>query len=244
MPLVSHHHAEGQEPQYRKAISQGVQEALVETFNVPNDDLLPDHHRRGAAGRDRARAELSRHRLHRRPGALIQHHRQRHAHHGAEEAAVPPHRRPSRRRPPASRREDIFINLVEVKKENWSFGDGRGAVRLHGGRDQACAALIDAESRKEIQPASPLVPKRSRRTRRNSPAASSFTPFGGGSIWSTSSDRRTVCRCADRRGCTARPRRASLPTSSSRASQVTQLAPSTMCGCSSSVKAKRRPLSK
>jgi phenylpyruvate tautomerase PptA (4-oxalocrotonate tautomerase family) len=22
------------------------------------------------------------------------------------------------------RREDIFINLVEVKKENWSFGNG------------------------------------------------------------------------------------------------------------------------
>ena len=22
------------------------------------------------------------------------------------------------------RRQDVFINLVEVKKENWSFGDG------------------------------------------------------------------------------------------------------------------------
>ncbi|WP_369517339.1 tautomerase family protein [Escherichia coli] len=22
------------------------------------------------------------------------------------------------------RREDVFINLVEVKKENWSFGNG------------------------------------------------------------------------------------------------------------------------
>jgi 4-oxalocrotonate tautomerase len=24
----------------------------------------------------------------------------------------------------ALRREDVFINLVEVKKENWSFGNG------------------------------------------------------------------------------------------------------------------------
>ena len=24
----------------------------------------------------------------------------------------------------AIRREDVFINLVEVKKENWSFGNG------------------------------------------------------------------------------------------------------------------------
>jgi len=23
------------------------------------------------------------------------------------------------------RREDVFINLVEVKKENWSFGNGQ-----------------------------------------------------------------------------------------------------------------------
>ncbi len=25
---------------------------------------------------------------------------------------------------PGLRKEDIFINLIEVKKENWSFGDG------------------------------------------------------------------------------------------------------------------------
>jgi phenylpyruvate tautomerase PptA (4-oxalocrotonate tautomerase family) len=25
---------------------------------------------------------------------------------------------------PRLRREDVFINLVEVKKENWSFGNG------------------------------------------------------------------------------------------------------------------------
>ena len=27
------------------------------------------------------------------------------------------------------RREDFFSNLVEVKKENWSFGQGRSPVR-------------------------------------------------------------------------------------------------------------------
>ncbi len=25
---------------------------------------------------------------------------------------------------PGVRKEDVFVNLVEVKKENWSFGDG------------------------------------------------------------------------------------------------------------------------
>ena len=28
------------------------------------------------------------------------------------------------------RREDIFINLVEVKKENWSFGNGEAQYAL------------------------------------------------------------------------------------------------------------------
>ena len=30
---------------------------------------------------------------------------------------------------PGMRPEDVFINLVEVLPENWSFGNGRGAIR-------------------------------------------------------------------------------------------------------------------
>lgn len=36
------------------------------------------------------------------------------------------------------RREDVFINLIEVKKENWSFGNGNRSAcfgaRYHGGK--------------------------------------------------------------------------------------------------------------
>jgi 4-oxalocrotonate tautomerase len=122
MPLVRIAMPKGKSPEFRRAISQGVQSALVETFRIPEQDLFqiitqhdadnPIIHAPsylGIAYSDdltiiqltvsdtRSRAEK------RRLVARI-----------AERLAQQPGLRP----------DDIFINLVEVKTENWSFGRG------------------------------------------------------------------------------------------------------------------------
>ena len=122
MPLVRITVPKGKSPQFRKAISQGVQDALVETFNVPKDDLFQ------IITEGAPQAEIVR-----TPSYLgiaytdgfvviqltvsdtrtIEQKKQlfrRINDHLSERAGL--------------RREDIFVNLVEVKKENWSFGMG------------------------------------------------------------------------------------------------------------------------
>lgn len=122
MPLVRITIPKGKSPEFRKAISQGIQDALVETFNVPKDDLFqiitegapqaeivhtPNY--LGVAYTDDLvliQLTVSDTRTIEQKKHLFR----RIADHLSETAGL--------------RREDIFINLVEVKKENWSFGRG------------------------------------------------------------------------------------------------------------------------
>ena len=122
MPLVRIALPKGKSPEYRKAVSAGVQRALVETFDVPKDDLFQviTEHGPGteivhaprylgiAYSDDLALIQLtvSDTRNLEQKKKLFR----RIADHLAES--------------PGLRREDIFINLVETKKENWSFGNG------------------------------------------------------------------------------------------------------------------------
>jgi phenylpyruvate tautomerase PptA (4-oxalocrotonate tautomerase family) len=122
MPLVRIAAPSGKSPQYRKAISDGVQRALVETFNVPKDDLfhiITEHapkteivHAASYLGIAYTN-DLTLIQLTVSDTRTVEQKKQlfrRIADHLAEH--------------PGLRREDIFINLVEVKKENWSFGKG------------------------------------------------------------------------------------------------------------------------
>jgi len=121
MPLVRIDLLEGTSPQYRKSISDGVHQAMVEALAVPPEDrfqVITEHPRGGlnfspnylgishsenivfvqitlSAGR---RPQQKR-KLYRRIRELL-----------AAAPGVPP--------------EDIIINLVEVSWENWSFGNG------------------------------------------------------------------------------------------------------------------------
>jgi 4-oxalocrotonate tautomerase len=122
MPLVHITMPKGKSPEFRKAVSQGIQDALVETFNVPKDDLFqvitegapqaeivhtPSY--LGIAYTD----DLVLIQLTVSDTRTIEQKKQlfrRIVDHLSERASL--------------RREDIFINLVEVKKENWSFGMG------------------------------------------------------------------------------------------------------------------------
>jgi 4-oxalocrotonate tautomerase len=122
MPLVRIAVPTGKTPGHRKAISEGIQRALVETFNVPKDDLfqiVTEHEPQTAIVRSSSylgidysndltliQLTVSDTRTVEQKKVLFR----RIADHLAES--------------PGLRPEDIFINLVEVKKENWSFGRG------------------------------------------------------------------------------------------------------------------------
>ena len=121
MPLTRISLGAGKSRAYREALVDGVQRALVETFNVPQDDqfvLITEHepeflvYNRRYLGIERSddfvaiqltvsntRALEQKEALYRRIVDLL-----------AEAPGV--------------RREDVFINLVEVLPENWSFGHG------------------------------------------------------------------------------------------------------------------------
>jgi phenylpyruvate tautomerase PptA (4-oxalocrotonate tautomerase family) len=122
MPLARIAVPAGKSPAFRKAVSDSVHRALIETFNVPKDDLfhvITEHqpgtglvHTPSYLGIEYSddlvfiQITVSDTRSVEQKKQLFR----RIADHMSEAAGL--------------RREDIFINLVEVKKENWSFGLG------------------------------------------------------------------------------------------------------------------------
>jgi phenylpyruvate tautomerase PptA (4-oxalocrotonate tautomerase family) len=122
MPLVRIDLPNGKTEAETKAISQGIQAALVETFNVPTDDLFhiitPHTPRTGIVhAPSYLGIEYS------DDFTLIQLT-------VSDTRSVEQKKRlfakivENLARNPGLRPDDIFINLVEVKKENWSFGRG------------------------------------------------------------------------------------------------------------------------
>ena len=121
MPLVRVDVLEGRSPEELSAIGDGVHRALVEAIGIPPPDrfqvlarhpeggLVFDRHYLGIARTDgvvliQITMSLGR--------SLEQkkNHYQAIVRHLAEKPGVRP--------------EDVFVNLVEVAKENWSFGNG------------------------------------------------------------------------------------------------------------------------
>ncbi|MGN6316664.1 tautomerase family protein [Trinickia sp.] len=121
MPLARISLPAGRSAEYKKSIADGVLRALVETFNVPKDDqfmVFSDHaaedliYNRHYLGIERSdgfvmiqltvsntRPLEKKRALYRRIVELL-----------AESPGV--------------RKEDVFISLVEVLPEDWSFGNG------------------------------------------------------------------------------------------------------------------------
>jgi phenylpyruvate tautomerase PptA (4-oxalocrotonate tautomerase family) len=121
MPLSRISLRRGKPPIYRQAILDGVYAAMRETFEVPEDDrfmLVTEHDAAdfsyGANYLGIARSDdlvviqltVSNTRTVAQKKALFKR--------IAERLAKEPGLRP----------QDVFINLVEVAKENWSFGNG------------------------------------------------------------------------------------------------------------------------
>ena len=122
MPLVRIAMPQGKSPEYRRAVSAGVQRALVETFDVPEDDLFQVITEHGP-GTEIVHAPRYLGIAYTDDLTLIQLT-------VSDTRTLEQKRRLFRRiadqlaESPGLRREDVFINLVETRKENWSFGNG------------------------------------------------------------------------------------------------------------------------
>lgn len=121
MPLVRIDLRQGTSPAYRKAIADGVHTAMIESLAIPPDDrfqvigerdpasLIYDPQYFGIQRSDKVvfiqitmsvgRKPAQKRALFKRIGELLS-------------------------KSPGLRSEDIFVNLVEVAWENWSFGLG------------------------------------------------------------------------------------------------------------------------
>jgi phenylpyruvate tautomerase PptA (4-oxalocrotonate tautomerase family) len=122
MPLVRIALRAGKPPDYRKAVSRGVHRALVETFEVPEDDLfqiLTEHNPGSELVRPQSYLgieysdDLILIQLTVSDTRTVEQKKQLFARIASNLTESP------RVRP-----QDVFINLVEVRKENWSFGNG------------------------------------------------------------------------------------------------------------------------
>jgi 4-oxalocrotonate tautomerase len=121
MPLVRVDLRRGKPPAYRKAICDGIYRAMRETFNVPEDDRFMIVNEHDADNFNYAQTYLGI--AHTDDLLIIQVTandtrtiEQKKAFFARVAALLSEN--------PGVRKEDVFINLVEVKKENWSFGSG------------------------------------------------------------------------------------------------------------------------
>jgi phenylpyruvate tautomerase PptA (4-oxalocrotonate tautomerase family) len=121
MPLVRVDLRKGKSPAYRKALCDGIYRALRETFNVPENDRFVIVNEHDAANFFHAESYLDI--SHTDDLVIVQ-------------ITVSDTRTVEQKQAffvrvaallaesPGLRKEDVFINLVECKKENWSFGNG------------------------------------------------------------------------------------------------------------------------
>jgi 4-oxalocrotonate tautomerase len=121
MPLVRIDLLEGKPPEYRAQIGQVIYQAMLDTLNVPKDDrfqIIAEHPKSGLLfDRDYLGVHRSEDCIFLQitlNGGRTVEMKQRFYKAIADglHAAL------------QVRREDVFINLVEVSKENWSFGNG------------------------------------------------------------------------------------------------------------------------
>ncbi|MFL9963110.1 tautomerase family protein [Paraburkholderia sediminicola] len=121
MPITRIALRAGKPAEYRKALTDGIQRSLVATFNVPKDDqfVLVTEYEAGNLIYNGQYLNIERS----DDFVVIQL--------TVSNTRTIDQKKALYRRivdelaeSPGLRREDVFINLVEVEKENWSFGNG------------------------------------------------------------------------------------------------------------------------
>jgi len=121
MPLTRISLRAGKSPAYRRAIMDGIYNAMRETFNVPENDRFMTVSEHDGDSFDYGASYLGIARSDDLVMIVITANNTR----GLEQkkalyAAIAANLKAN----PGIRPEDVFINLVEVAKENWSFGNG------------------------------------------------------------------------------------------------------------------------
>src|ERR1700761_9439490 len=121
MPLVRIDLRQGKPAAYKKSICDGIYRAMTETFGVPKDDRFMLVNEHGADNFIHADSYLGI--AYSNDLVLIQI--------TANDTRTVEQKKEFFARiasllseNPGLRKEDVFVNLVEVKKENWSFGNG------------------------------------------------------------------------------------------------------------------------
>jgi 4-oxalocrotonate tautomerase len=121
MPLVCIALRAGKSPEYRHAIGQAIHEQMVEVLKVPSDDqfqLITEHapdaliYSRSYLGITHT-DDIVFIQITLNQGRTVE---QKQRFYDAVARSLG--------KSPGVRREDVFINLIEVAKENWSFGNG------------------------------------------------------------------------------------------------------------------------
>ena len=121
MPLVRISLREGKSAGYRKAIADGVYTALRETFNVPDEDRFITISQHDAESFLFSRTYMG---IERSDDLVILQITVSNTRNVEQKKALFARIAERLVQDPGLRREDVFINLVEVVKENWSFGNG------------------------------------------------------------------------------------------------------------------------
>lgn len=121
MPLIRISLRAGKPAAYRHAIAENVYAALRETFNVPEKDFFATIAEHDDAGLIYDREYFN---IARSDGLVLIQMTVSNTRGVDQKKAL--YRRIAERlaKNPGLRPQDVFINLLEVAKENWSFGDG------------------------------------------------------------------------------------------------------------------------
>jgi len=121
MPLVRIDLRRGKSPAYRKAICDSLYRAMREAFNVPEDDRFMIVSEHDAENFVYAQTYLG---IAHTDDLVIVQITANDTRTVAQKQAFFAWAAALLAESPGLRKEDVFINLVECKKENWSFGNG------------------------------------------------------------------------------------------------------------------------
>jgi 4-oxalocrotonate tautomerase len=121
MPLTRISLRRGKPPAYRKAVREGIYLALRETFNVPEEDRFMTVTEHDADDFDFGARYLG---IERSDDLVIIELNVSNTRTVEQKKALYKRIVERLEKDPGIRPADVFINLVEVKPENWSFGNG------------------------------------------------------------------------------------------------------------------------
>jgi|SRR5271170_5722845 len=121
MPLVRVSLRRGKSADYKKAISDGIYQAMLETFTVPKEDrfVVVSEHAESEFQFSRTYLDIAR-----SDDLVIIQITANNTRTVEQKKALFARIAELLSQDPGLRKGDMFINLVEVAKENWSFGNG------------------------------------------------------------------------------------------------------------------------